>query len=69
MNQKILAPKSYWYGPAGIGTGRGMQVSDIGIKSILRAMPDRKGGSSNEKLATDGMEDLKHTGYMKEIMC
>ena len=22
-------------------------------------MPDRKGGSSNEKLATDGMEDLQ----------
>ena len=58
--EKYWHPNLNWYGPAGIGTGRGI----AGFRHwhqipFLRAMPDRKGGSSNEKLAIEGMEDLK----------
>ena len=57
---KYWHPQFNWYGPAGIGTGRGI----AGFRHwhqipFLRAMPDRKGGSSNEKLAIDGMDDLQ----------
>ena len=65
-NPKIMELEKFWhpqvnrYGPAGIGTGRGI----AGFRHwhqipFLRAMPDRKGGSSNEKLAFEGMEDLQ----------
>jgi len=58
--EKYWHPNLNWYGPAGIGTGRGI----AGFRHwhqipFLRAMPDRKGGSSNEKLTIDGMEDLQ----------
>ena len=58
--EKYWHPNLNWYGPAGIGTGRGI----AGFRHwhqipFLRAMPDRKGGSSNKKLAIDGMEDLQ----------
>jgi len=58
--EKYWHPKFNWYGPAGIGTGRGI----AGFRHwhqipFLRAMPDRKGGSSNEKLKFEGMEDLQ----------
>ena len=58
--EKYWHPNVNWYGPAGIGTGRGI----AGFRHwhqipFLRAMPDRKGGSSNEKLAFEGMEDLQ----------
>ena len=58
--EKYWHPNVNWYGPAGIGTGRGI----AGFRHwhqipFLRAMPDRKGGSSNEKLTFEGMEDLQ----------
>jgi len=58
--EKYWHPNVNWYGPAGIGTARGI----AGFRHwhqipFLRAMPDRKGGSSNEKLAIEGMEDLQ----------
>jgi hypothetical protein len=64
--EKYWHPNVNWYGPAGIGTGRGI----AGFRHwhqipFLRAMPDRKGGSSNEKLAFEGMEDLQ-THWMHE---
>jgi SnoaL-like polyketide cyclase. len=48
---KYWHPRFYWYGPAGIGTGKRI----TGFRHwhqlpFLRAMPDKKGGSSNDNL-------------------
>ena len=52
-------PKFNWYGPAGVGTGRGIS----GFRHwhqipFLRGMPDRKADPTGDRLATAEMADL-----------
>ena len=68
---KYWHPRFNWYGPAGIGTGRGI----AGFRHwhqipFLRAMPDRKGGSSNDSLKNEGLKDmLTHWIYEGDYVC
>lgn len=44
-------PKSSWYGPSGIGTGRGIQgFRDVHQKAFLAGMPNRNGDPTNGHL-------------------
>jgi predicted ester cyclase len=52
-------PRFNWYGPAGIGTGRGIS----GFRHwhqipFLRGMPDRKADPTGDRLASEEMADL-----------
>ena len=59
-------PRFNWYGPAGIGTGRGIS----GFRHwhqipFLRGMPDRKVDPAGDRLAAEEMYDL-HSHYIAE---
>jgi predicted ester cyclase len=68
---KYWHPRFNWYGPAGIGTARGI----AGFRHwhqipFLRAMPDRRGGSSNEHLKIEGMQEMQtHWIYEGDYVC
>jgi predicted ester cyclase len=56
---KFWHPRFNWYGPAGVGTGRGIS----GFRHwhqipFLRAMPDRKVDPAGDRLAAEEMYDL-----------
>lgn len=47
-------PNMMWYGPAGIGTTRGLKgFQDFHQRPFLRALPDRKGGDHKARFAED----------------
>jgi predicted ester cyclase len=47
-------PDMMWYGPAGIGTTRGLRgFQDFHQRPFLRALPDRKGGDHKARFAQD----------------
>ena len=64
--EKYWHPKFNWYGPAGIGTSRGI----AGFRHwhqipFLRAMPDRKVDPTGDRLASSEMYDL-HSHYIAQ---
>lgn len=64
--EKYWHPKFNWYGPAGIGTSRGI----AGFRHwhqipFLRAMPDRKVDPTGDRLASSEMYDL-HSNYIAQ---
>ena len=64
--EKYWHPKFNWYGPAGIGTSRGI----AGFRHwhqipFLRAMPNRKVDPTGDRLASSEMYDL-HSHYIAQ---
>ena len=52
--ERFWHPNMMWYGPAGIGTTRGLKgFQDRHQRPFLRALPDRKGGDHKARFAED----------------
>lgn len=50
--ERFWHPKMMWYGPAGIGTTRGLKgFEDLHQRPFLRALPDRRGGDHKARFA------------------
>ncbi len=50
--ERFWHPRMTWYGPAGIGTTRGLKgFQDLHQRPFLRALPDRKGGDHKARFA------------------
>ncbi|HYC05005.1 MAG TPA: ester cyclase [Azospirillaceae bacterium] len=69
--ERFWHPKMMWYGPAGIGTARGLKgFQDCHQRAFLKAFPDRKGGNHKARLgegnyvASTGWPSIRatHTG-------
>ena len=50
--QRFWHPQMMWYGPAGIGTSRGLKgFQDVHQRAFLNAFPDRVGGDHKARIA------------------
>ena len=50
--QRFWHPQMMWYGPAGIGTSRGLKgFQDVHQRAFLTAFPDRMGGDHKARIA------------------
>jgi hypothetical protein len=62
--ERFWHPKMYWYGPAGIGTARGIS----GFRNwhqipFLKAMPDRRGAMSGDAVMFADIDYVGTTGW------
>ena len=62
--EKYWHPKMFWYGPAGIGTSRGIQgFRDWHQTPFLKAMPDRRGAVTDADIFFGDGDYVGTTGW------